>query len=93
MTFRGYEKHGRRPVNMRPPHVLYEYMDKDGRTAFEYDTEEESIRFDFNDFYTAKNMFGMSIGNLADICKEYVADKFNEPLALKSNFFTRRLNQ
>ena len=93
MTFRGYEKHGRRPVRMPYPNVLFEYMDDNGRTAFEYNTERDEIRFDFNDFYTAKNMFGMSIGNLADICKEYVADKFNEPSVLKSNFFTRRLNQ
>jgi hypothetical protein len=92
MTFRGYEKHGRRPIRMGYPHVLYEYMDDNGRTAFEYDTKQESIRFDYDDFYTAKNMLGMSIPDLVDICKEYVSIKFNEPSALKSTFFTRRLN-
>ncbi len=92
MTFRGYKKHGRRPVNMKAPHVLYEYKNDDGRTSFEYDTERESIRFDYDDFYTAKNMLGMSIPDLVDICKEYVSIKFNEPSALKSTFFTRGLN-
>lgn len=92
MIFSGYKKYGRRPVGMRPPYVLFEYMDKNGHTAFEYDTEKESIRFDFDDFYTSKNMFGISIGDLTDICKEYVADKFNEPSASKSNFFARKLN-
>jgi hypothetical protein len=92
MTYKGYKKHGRRLVNMTSPHVLFEYKNDDGRTSFEYDTERESIRFDYDDFYTAKNMLGMSIPDLVDICKEYVSIKFNEPSALKSTFFTRGLN-
>ena len=92
MTFRGYKKHGRRPVNMKSPHVLYEYKDDDGRTAFEYNPEKEEIRFDYNDFYTAKNMFGIFISDLVDICKEYVAHKLDEPKAVFTSFFARPLN-
>jgi hypothetical protein len=89
--YSGYKKHGRRPTWMKPPHVLYEYID-DNRTAFSYDTEDESIRFDFDDFYTVKNMFGVDIPDLVGICKEYVSIKFNEPNALKTKFFTRNMN-
>ena len=90
--FSGYEKHGRRPINMRSPHVLYEYMDKNGFTVFEYNTEDQSIRFNYEDFYSAKNMFGVTVGDLTDMCKEYVANKFDKPEALTTTFFPRRLN-
>jgi hypothetical protein len=67
-------------------------MNDDGRTAFEYNTERDEIRFDYDDFYMAKNMFGMYIPELADICKEYVAYKLDEPKAINSLFFPRNLN-
>ena len=89
--YSGYKKRGRRPTWMKSPHVLFEYMD-DNRTGFSYDTEDESIRFDFDDFYTAKNIFGLDIPDLVDVCKEYVSIKLNEPNALKTKFFTRKLN-
>ena len=93
MTYKGYKKHGRRPVTMRSPHVLFEYVDNNGRTAFEYDTEREVIRFDHNDFYTTKNMFGIYIEELTHICKEYVANKFDDPSILNATLFVRTLNQ
>ncbi len=92
MTYKGYKKHGRRPVRMPYPHVLFEYKNDDGRTSFEYNTEKDEIKFDYDDFYTAKNMFGIFISDLVDICKEYVADKLDEPKAIKTTFFTRNLN-
>lgn len=92
MIFPGYKKHGRRPVRMPYPNVLFEYKNDDGRIAFEYDNEQESIRFDYDDFYTAKNMLSIPIPDLVDICKEYVANKFDEPKSAYSTFFIRRLN-
>jgi hypothetical protein len=92
MTFRGYKKHGRRPVNMKSPHVLFEYMDDNGRTAFEYNTEKDEIKFDYDDFYTAKNMFGIFIADLVDICKEYVAYKLDDPKLASAIMFVRNLN-
>ena len=92
MTFRGYKKHGRRPVNMKSPHVIFEYMNDDGHTAFEYNTEKDEIRFDYDDFNTAKNMFGVFIADLVDICKEYVAYKLDNPNLINSLLFTRKLN-
>jgi hypothetical protein len=92
MVFSGYKKHGRRPVRMPYPHVLFEYMNGDGRIGFVYDNQEESIRFDYDDFYTAKNMLSISIPDLVDICKEYVANKFDEPKSVYTTFFTRKLN-
>jgi len=77
---------------MRYPHVLFEYKNDDGRIGFVYDNEEESIQFDYDDFYTAKNMLSISIPDLVDICKEYVANKFDEPKSGYTTFFTRRLN-
>ena len=91
MTFRGYKKHGRRPVNMKSPHVLFEYMDDNGRTAFEYNTEKDEIKFDYDDFYTAKNMFGIFIADLVDICKEYVAYKLDDPILASAIMFVRNL--
>jgi hypothetical protein len=92
IVFSGYKKHGRRPVNVSPPHILFEYMNNNGVTAFEYDTENQSIRFNYDDFYSAKNMFGITVGDLVDICKQYVSNTFNKPEALKTTFFPRRLN-
>ena len=92
MTYKGYKKRTRRPVTMLPPHVLYEYMNDDGRVAFEYNTETEQIRFDISDFRTAKSMFGMYEEGLIHICKEYVADKFGEPNSPYINLFVRDLN-
>jgi hypothetical protein len=92
MIYSGYKKRTRRPVYTPSPHVLYEYMNDDGRIAFEYDTESESIRFDIGDFTTVKNMFGMYEEGLIPICKEYVADKFGEPKSPYMNLFLRNLN-
>lgn len=89
--YSGYKKRGRRPVRMPYPNVLFEYKNEGGKVAFEFNTETQSIRFDYNDFYTAKNMLGIHIPELSDICKEYVANKFDEPSALKSTFFARTL--
>tara|TARA_R110000868_G_scaffold168585_3_gene403366 strand:+ start:3020 stop:3343 length:324 start_codon:yes stop_codon:yes gene_type:complete len=93
-VFRGYKKHGRRPATMRSPHVLFSFdsVEKNGRTAFEYDTEEEVIRFDYDDFQTTKNIFGVDESVLTDICKEYVADKLNQPSALNTTFNLWSLN-
>jgi hypothetical protein len=92
MTYKGYKKRTRRPVTMMSPHVLYEYMNDDGRIAFEYNTESEAIRFDISDFKTAKSMFGMYEEALIYICKEYVANKFGEPNSPYMNLFVRDLN-
>ena len=92
MTYKGYKKRSRRPVYTMSPHVLYEYMNDDGRIAFEYDTESEAIRFDIGDFHTAKNMFGIYEEELIHICKEYVANKFDEPKSPYINLFLRNLN-
>jgi|LakMenE01Jun11ns_1017448.scaffolds.fasta_scaffold9918169_2 hypothetical protein len=91
-VFRGYEKHGRRAINMKAPHVLFEYMNGDGRVAFHYDTETEIIVFNSDDFGTAKNMFGIGIPELVDICKEYVADKFGQPNLLSTLLYIQELN-
>jgi hypothetical protein len=92
MTYKGYKKRGSRPVTMMSPHVLFEYKNDDGRVAFEYNTESEAIRFDIGDFHTAKNMFGMYEEELIHICKEYVANKFDEPKSPYINLFLRNLN-
>ena len=92
MTYKGYKKRGRRPVTMLPPHVLYEYMNDDGRIAFEYNTETEQIRFDIDDFNTTKNMFGVYTDNLTSICKEYIFNKFDEPKSPYVTLFLRKLN-
>jgi hypothetical protein len=92
IIFSGYKKYGRRPITMMSPYVLYEYMDINGRIAFEHNTEKESITFDYDEFYSVKNMFGISIPDLVDICKEYVANKFDDVSVLKTNFFARNLN-
>lgn len=92
MIFSGYKKHGRRPMSMSSPYVLFEYKNEDNQIGFVYDTEQESIRFNYNDFYTVKNMFGIGIPVLVDICKEYAANKFDNPGALSTTLFTRPLN-
>jgi hypothetical protein len=92
MIYTGYEKHARRPIDMMPSRVLFEYMNNDGRIAFNYNTERETIVFDYDDFYGAKNMFGITVGDLVDMCKEYVTNKFNEPMLSKKMFLIRKLN-
>ena len=92
MVLKGYEKHGRRAINMWAPHVLFEYMNGDGRVVFDYDTETEIINFNGDDFGTVKNMFSISIPELVSICKEYVADKFDQPKLTKSRFYIADLN-
>ena len=92
LVLKGYEKHGRRAINMRAPRVLFEYMNDDGRVAFDYDTETEIINFNSDDFGIVKNMFSISIPELVSICKEYVADKFDQPKLTKSRFYIADLN-
>ena len=92
MIYSGFKKHGRRPVRMPYPHVLFEYKNEDGNVAFEFNTESDVIRFDIGDFITAKRMFGIYEEELANICKEYVANKFGEPSILNSTLFIRNLN-
>jgi hypothetical protein len=92
MVYSGYKKRTRRPMTMLPYYVLFEYMNDDGRIAFEYNAETEQIRFDYDDFYMARNMFGMYIPELSDICKEYVTNKFDEPNSSYITFHLRNLN-
>jgi hypothetical protein len=92
MVYSGYKKHTRRPIDMMSPCVLFEYMNDDGRIAFNYNTEREIILFDYDDFYMARNMFGMYIPELSDICKEYVTNKFGEPNSSYITFHLRNLN-
>jgi len=74
---------------MESPHVLFEYKNEDGRVAFEYDTEGEIIHFQKDDFYTAHNMIGVSISDMVDLCREYVAEKFDRPDSLTATFYSR----
>ena len=92
MVLKGYEKHGRRAINMRAPHVLLEYMNDNGRVVFDYDTSTQIINFNGEDFGTVKNMFSLEIPELVSICKEYVADKFDQPKLSKSRFYITDLN-
>ena len=92
MTYKGYEKRTRRPVRMPYPNVLYEYKNDNGRVAFDYDTETEIINFNSDDFGIVKNMFSISIPELVSICKEYVADKFDQPKLTNSRFYITDLN-
>lgn len=92
LVLKGYEKHGRRAINMRAPRVLFEYMNDNGRVAFDYDTETEIINFNSDDFGIVKNMFSISIPELVSISKEYVADKFDQPKLTKSRFYIADLN-
>lgn len=92
MVLKGYEKHGRRAINMRAPHVLLEYMNNNGRVVFDYDTSTQIINFNGDDFGTVKNMFSLTIPELVSICKEYVADKFDQPKLSNSRFYITDLN-
>jgi len=92
MIYTGYEKHARRPIDMMPSRVLFEYMNDDGRIAFKYNTERETIVFDYDDFYMARNMFGMYIPELSDMCKEYVTNKFGKPNSSYITIHLRNLN-
>jgi hypothetical protein len=92
MVLKGYEKHGRRAINMRAPHVLLEYMNGDGRVVFDYDTSTEIINFNGDDFGIVKNMFSLTIPELVSICKEYVADKFGKPNLLTTLLYIQELN-
>ena len=92
MIYTGYEKHARRPIDMMPSRVLFEYMNDNGRVAFDYDTETEIINFNSDDFGIVKNMFSISIPELVSICKEYVADKFDQPKLTNSRFYITDLN-
>jgi hypothetical protein len=91
MVFSGYKKHGRRPVYMESPHVLFEYKNEDGRVAFEYSTETKIINFQNDDFYTAHNMLGVPIWNMVDLCKEYVAEKFDRTDSLTAHFYSTQI--
>ena len=91
MIFSGYEKHGRRPYYMNAPHVLYDYQNNEGRVAFQYNTETNIINFQDEDFYTAVNMLGISVWDIVNICKEYVADKFKDQSALKAYFYANKI--
>jgi hypothetical protein len=92
MVFSGYKKRGRRPMPMRYPHVLYEYMNGNGHIAFNYDTHSKFLKFNEDDFYTAQRMFGIDMEEMEDICQDYIADKFNEPMLSKKMFLIRKLN-
>lgn len=89
--YSGYKKHGRRTIDMSSPNVLFEYKNGEGRVAFSYNTEWDIINFQYTDFYTAVNMLGISISDMSDICREYVADKFNNPSASNSTFYPRNI--
>lgn len=94
-VFSGFVKSGARPVGMTIPHVLFRYMEsKDpvkGNIGFTYDTEIETLTFDYGTFYMAKNMFGISIPDLVEICKEYAVDKFETPEINRAVFYTKTL--
>jgi uncharacterized protein Usg len=92
MIFSGYKKRGRRPFRMPYPHVLYEYMNDDGIVAFEYNTFSKFLKFNEDDFYTAQKMFSIDMEEMEDICQDYIADKFNEPMLSKKMFLIRKLN-
>lgn len=93
MIFSGYKKQGRRPVYMKPPHVLLEYKNEDDRVAFNYDTEADIINFQITDFRTAMSMFGVFENDMYDICREYIADKFNKPSAINAVIYARTISE
>ena len=92
MIFPGYKKRGCRPVTMSSPYVLFEYMNGNGIVAFEYNTFSKFLKFNEDDFYTAQKMFGIDMEEMEDICQDYIADKFNEPMLSKKMFLIRKLN-
>ena len=93
MIFPGYKKRGCRPVTMSSPYVLFEYKNDDGRVAFDYNTYSKFLKFNEDDFYTAQKMFGIDMEEMEDICQDYIADKFNEPMLSKKMFLIRKLNR
>lgn len=89
----GYKKSGSRPVYMGTTHVIFSYQNNDGRVAFEFNTETNVLNFDNKDFYTATSMLGIPTSDMAKICKEYAADKLNEPSVLNATFYNTRKNR
>jgi hypothetical protein len=89
MIYSGYKKHGRRPVRMSYPNVLFEYKNDEGRVAFEFNTATQILNFNNKDFYTGLNMLGLITSEFANICKEYAADKFDNPSVSKSSFYVK----
>ena len=87
MIYSGYKKRGRRPVGMSSSDVLFEYKNDKGRVGFEFNTETERLNFNNRDFYMGINMLGFTTSEFANICKEYAADKFDEPVILKSPIY------
>jgi len=71
----------------------FRYVNKNGRVGFDFIFSLEELRFQYNDFFMAANMFGISIPDMSDICKEYAANKFEYPLILSSKFFPRHLRE
>jgi hypothetical protein len=94
-VFSGFKKSGTRPIPMNLPYVLFRYMDyKDpvkGKVGFTYNTELETLKFDYDTFYMAKNMFGISMPDLVDICNQYAIDKFGIPEINRAVFYTKTL--
>jgi hypothetical protein len=94
-VFSGFVKSGARPVGMTIPHVLFRYMESKnpvkGKIGFTYNTELETLTFDYNTFYMAKNMFGIPIPDLFDICNEYAINKFGIPEINRAVFYTKTL--
>jgi hypothetical protein len=74
-------------------HFGFKYVHKNGRVAFDFIFSLEELRFQYNDFFMVVNMFGISIPDMSDICKEYAANKFDYPLILSSKFFPRHLRE
>ena len=91
--YSGYKKFGRRPVYMDPPYVMIDYKNNEGRVAFEFNTETNVLNFDNKDFYTATSMMGIPTSDMAKICKEYAADKLNNPSILNAVFYNTRKNK
>jgi len=93
MIYSGYEKSGKRPVGMSSPNVLFEYKNDEGRVGFEFNTETQILNFNNKDFYIATSMLGLSTSDMAEICKEYAADKLNKPSVLNAIFYNTRKNR
>jgi hypothetical protein len=91
--YSGYKKSGSRPIYMGTPHVLFSYKNNDGRVAFEFNTKTNVLNFDNKDFYIATSMLGLSTSDMAEICKEYAADKLNKPSVLNAIFYNTRKNR
>jgi hypothetical protein len=48
--------------------------------AFNYDTEVNVVKFNYDDFFDAKSILGIGPGELIDLCREYINTKLDEPL-------------